>query len=179
MLQTLLSRRKPKSWCVEEEISLRRREIFSAYAFLTFCITELQPLLLYTFPNHTQLQRTTQALQKSSVKIRLITDSTQRLSSALPWYLILLSSNHRGQRQNGNPYFFHSQESRSISRELLGDEREGINIFNHYEESSEIKEEREDGSRKFPSPTSAIGEENNARSPTFILPPKLVGSRNE
>lgn len=68
----------------------------------------------------------------------------------------------------------HSQDSRSISRELLRDERHGISIFSHYEKSGKVKEEREDGSRRLESPTSACGEESNERSPIFILPTKLL-----
>lgn len=52
MLQTLLLRRKPKSWCIEEEISLREKDFFFPVdAFLTICMTKLQLLLLYTVPN--------------------------------------------------------------------------------------------------------------------------------
>lgn len=162
MLQTLLSRRKPKSWCVEE-ISLKRRDVFSK--FLHYWVTAIVAMYISkSYPMAKDNFSFTEILGK----IRFITDSTHRLSLSLLWYLILLSFNDREQRQNGIPYFFHSQDSKSVSRELLAGEREGISIFNHYEKSSEIKEERENGSRKFPSPTSVCGE-NNARSPTFIL----------
>lgn len=135
---------------------LWEREIF-------FQVMLFSAWLSYSFWCYAQWKQTT-ALHKPSEKVRHITDSTDKdchhpSCDTLFWQVPITGNKCGIQFPTVSIH-----KTRGAFKGTSGRWKTWISVFSHYEKGGKVKE-REDGSRKLASTTSAYGEENNERTP--------------